>query len=63
MGRTRTNNDEILTLKEACIVLKVSEATLYKWLRERNETGIPAHKVQGQWRFFKTELSDWVEQQ
>lgn len=57
MGSDQSN--DILTLKEACKFLKVSESTTRRWLREKK---IPAHKTYGHWRFLKSELTDWVKE-
>ena len=52
--------DEILTLPEVAVLLKVAEKTVYT-MAQRAE--IPAFKVRGQWRFKRVELDSWIEAQ
>jgi len=44
----------------ACKYLGVSIATLYRFLKKRKKNGIPAHRLGGNWRFGKEELTEWV---
>lgn len=50
---------EFLTLKEAAEFLKITVATLNRWMREEK---IPSYKVSGRRLFDKVELVDWVKQ-
>lgn len=52
--------DEILTLPEVAVLLKVAEKTVYT-MAQRAE--IPAFKVRGQWRFKRVDLDGWIEAQ
>jgi len=52
--------DEILTLPEVAVLLKVAEKTVYT-MAQRAE--IPAFKVRGQWRFKRVDLDRWIEAQ
>lgn len=52
--------DEILTLPEVAELLKVAEKTVYT-MAQKNE--LPAFKVRGQWRFKRTDIDVWIEQQ
>ncbi|MCA3561862.1 MAG: helix-turn-helix domain-containing protein [Aestuariivirga sp.] len=52
--------DEILTLPEVAVLLKVAEKTVYT-MAQRTE--IPAFKVRGQWRFMRVDLDSWIEAQ
>jgi excisionase family DNA binding protein len=52
--------DEILTLAEVALLLKVAEKTVYT-MAQRG--GVPAFKVRGQWRFKRVDLDHWIEQQ
>jgi excisionase family DNA binding protein len=52
--------DEILTLPEVAKLLKVAEKTVYT-MAQKGE--LPAFKVRGQWRFKRTDLDQWIEQQ
>ncbi len=53
-------SDEILTLPEVAALLKVAEKTVYT-MAQRAE--IPAFKVRGQWRFKRTDIDGWIENQ
>ncbi|MCH7477462.1 MAG: PTS sugar transporter subunit IIA [SAR324 cluster bacterium] len=46
-----------LTVREAARVLKVSEKTIYRWIRQGV---LPTFKVQGQYRFDGPELDAWA---
>lgn len=52
--------DEILTLSEVAILLKVAEKTVYTMAQKAQ---LPAFKVRGQWRFKRVDLDRWIEQQ
>ena len=52
--------DEILTLPEVAKLLKVAEETV-STMAQRAE--IPAFKVRGQWRFRRSDIDSWIEQQ
>jgi len=51
---------EILTTKEACTFLKVSDRTLRRWIEE----GLPHIQVKkgGKLLFFKKKLYEWLEE-
>lgn len=51
------SQDSVLTLYEACNILRISEATMRRLLRDKK---IPAHKMGGQWRFIFEELIEWL---
>jgi excisionase family DNA binding protein len=51
---------EVMKLKEVAEYLGVSTDTLYSHLRE---WGIPAFKLGNNWRFKKTLLDQWMEEQ
>jgi excisionase family DNA binding protein len=50
---------EFLTLKEASKFLRISVATLNRFMREEK---IPSYKVGGRRLFDKTELIEWVKE-
>jgi excisionase family DNA binding protein len=50
-------HEEVLTLAEAAMHLRVQEKELAD-LADRN--GVPARKVGGEWRFLKKALDDWL---
>ena len=51
---------EVLTTKEVCTFLKVSDRTLRRWVKE----GLPHTQVKkrGKLLFFKKKLLDWLEE-
>ncbi len=51
--------DELMTLEEVATYLRLSKDTLYRMA----QTGkIPASKVGTQWRFRRSEVDAWLEQ-
>lgn len=52
--------DEILTLPEVAVLLKVAEKTVYTMAQKAQ---LPAFKVRGQWRFKRADIDRWIEQQ
>lgn len=63
LGRVRracVTNDEILTIKEAAALLKLTEKTVYS-MAQRGE--IPAFKIRGQWRIRRLDYDDWIAEQ
>jgi len=50
-------SDEILTLKEASELLKLSKSTLYNLARKGK---IPARRVGRSWRFVRFNLIQWI---
>jgi PTS system nitrogen regulatory IIA component len=46
-----------LTAREVSTFLNVPEATVLRWIKQR---GLPAHQVNGQYRFNRTELLEWA---
>jgi excisionase family DNA binding protein len=53
-------DDEILTLKELASYLKVAERTLYRLAQEQK---VPGFKVGGAWRFRRTDIEGWIQEQ
>ena len=51
---------EVMTLREASQYLGISPDTLYKYL---SESKIPAFKLGNRWRFKKSKLDQWMEEQ
>jgi excisionase family DNA binding protein len=49
--------DQILTVKELAKYLKLTEVTIYKYVKEGN---IPAHRVGSRWRFDKDKIDEWL---
>lgn len=54
------NNDDILTIKELSLYLKLAEKTAY---RLASDGMIPGFKVGGAWRFRKSEIDRWIVKQ
>lgn len=52
--------DEILTLKEVALLLKVAEKTVYAMAQAKE---LPAFKVRGQWRFRRGDIDRWIDDQ
>jgi excisionase family DNA binding protein len=52
--------ESILTLPEVAGLLKVAEKTVYT-MAQRGQ--LPAFKVRGQWRFKRSDLDQWIEDQ
>jgi excisionase family DNA binding protein len=57
---TKTNEGEILTIKQVAGYLKVTERTIYRLAAAKK---IPAFKVGGTWRFSRAEIDQWIKQQ
>lgn len=53
-------DQEILTVKEVCELLRVSNITVYKLVKEGR---IPAFKIGSDWRFQKDQLVHWIAEQ
>ena len=45
-----------LTIKDLSNILNVSEKTIRRWIKEGS---IPAYKINGQYRFNRTEILEW----
>ena len=50
-------NDQVLTVDELAVYLKVSKSTLYKLLSEGK---VPGQKVGRHWRFHKDGINEWL---
>jgi nitrogen PTS system EIIA component len=46
-----------LTVKEAAKLFNVSEKTIYRWIEQK---GLPAYRINKQFRFNQTELFEWA---
>ena len=53
-------DDEIWTIQEVAIYLKLNEKTAY---RLASEGKLPGFKVGGSWRFKREDLESWIEEQ
>ncbi|WP_028834414.1 MULTISPECIES: helix-turn-helix domain-containing protein [Pseudoalteromonas] len=52
--------DDILTIQELAIYLKLNEKTAY---RLASEGKLPGFKVGGSWRFKRVDIEHWIEEQ
>lgn len=52
--------DDILTIQELAIYLKLNEKTAY---RLASEGKLPGFKVGGSWRFKHVDIEQWIEEQ
>jgi PTS system nitrogen regulatory IIA component len=46
-----------LSVRDAATLLKVSEKTVYRWIKQQ---AVPAYRVQDQYRFNRAELLEWA---
>jgi len=51
---------DVLTIKQIAEFLQMNERTIYNLVKKRK---IPAFKVGSDWRFLKTDIDNWIEQQ
>lgn len=51
---------DILTISELAIYLKIPKSTLYKLVREGK---IPSQKIGRHWRFLKSTIDRWLEEE
>jgi excisionase family DNA binding protein len=51
------SDDEILTIKELCDLLRIHPSTLYK-LTKRGQ--IPGFRVGADWRFHRNAIARWI---
>lgn len=51
---------EILTLEEVALYLRLKPQTIYKWAQEKR---IPAVKLGKEWRFRRSILDRWLNEQ
>jgi len=52
--------DEVLTLKEVALLLRIAERTAYMMVQRGD---LPGFKVGGQWRFKRADIDTWMEGQ
>ena len=52
--------DEIMTLKELSVYLKLPKSTVYKLVQDGR---IPGQKLGKQWRFGKKAINEWLNNQ
>ena len=54
------HDHEILTLEEVALYLRLKPQTIYKWAQEKR---IPAAKLGKEWRFRRSILDRWLDEQ
>lgn len=59
-GTNPPHDHEILTLEEVALYLRLKPQTIYKWAQEKR---IPAVKLGKEWRFRKSILDRWLNEQ
>lgn len=57
---TGAHGPDILTLEEVAEYLRLTPQTIYKWAQEKR---IPAVKLGKEWRFRKSILDRWLDDQ
>lgn len=55
--RVRYMNEQILTVREVAVMLKINEKTVYRLALEGR---VPGFKVGGSWRFRSGDIEDWI---
>lgn len=58
--RLMDSNDKIMTLEEVAEYLRVKPQTIYTWAQEKK---IPAAKLGKEWRFKKSMIDKWFNEQ
>ena len=56
----RSLDNEILTIEEVAAYLRLTPQTIYKWAQEKR---IPAAKLGKEWRFRKSIIDRWLDDQ
>ena len=51
-------NEDVMTIKEVAVFLKVKPVTIYKLLAEKR---IPGIKISGAWRFRRFLIEQWID--
>lgn len=54
------DKSDLITIKQVAEFLNLAEKTVY---RMANDGEIPAFKIGGSWRFKRSEVEGWLEQQ
>ncbi len=53
----RVPKTDLMTATETCRYLKITQRTLYRYLRSRQ---IPAFKLGKEWRFVRSDIEQWI---
>ena len=54
------HSDQVMTLEELSLYLKISKSTVYKLVQDGR---IPGQKLGKQWRFGKKAIDEWLNNQ
>lgn len=54
------SSEEILTIRDVAALLKIGEKTAYTMAPDGD---LPGFKVQGQWRFRRSDFDAWISEQ
>jgi len=49
-------DEKLLSKRELCKKLNISETTIYRWIKEHD---FPAHKIGFRWKFRASEVEKW----
>jgi len=52
-------SEDVMTIKEVAVFLKVKPVTIYKLL---NQKKIPGIKISGAWRFKRSLINEWIDE-
>lgn len=55
-----SGENDILTIEEVASYLRLTPQTIYKWAQEKR---IPAAKLGKEWRFRKSIIDSWLDEQ
>jgi excisionase family DNA binding protein len=58
--RGKASENDILTVEEVAAYLRLQPQTIYRWAQEKR---IPAAKLGKEWRFRKSILDRWLDEQ
>ena len=53
----KESKSELMTAEEPCRYLKITQRTLYRYLKNHQ---IPAFKLGKEWRFVRSDLEQWI---
>jgi len=59
-ARGPSRDNEILTIEDVAAYLRLTPQTIYKWAQEKR---IPAAKLGKEWRFRKSIVDRWLDEQ
>jgi excisionase family DNA binding protein len=59
-GRDAGGGAEILTIEEVAAYLRLKPQTIYRWAQEKR---IPAAKIGKEWRFRRSVIDRWLDDQ